>query len=137
MIISHAFFIIEFPPYINIIVNNIFTSQPKFMNDEMIIMKWIVKTRHTYRETYSETEKILYLDAICHITFCEEFPQLIGKDILCKQFFLFPERYKKFDIWHPVQIHLPARRIEEFIKDEKAYLNVTIIEIDVYEMMKI
>jgi hypothetical protein len=94
-----------------------------------------VKTRETSREIFSEDDKLLNLRSTCTITFCEEFPELVGTDILCKQFFLFPERYVEFFVGNPVQITLPYKRVEDYVKNKEEYLNVTMIEIDVYEMM--
>jgi len=91
-----------------------------------------VKTWKTYREDYSG-EKVLYLETILSIRSCNDFPILNDKDVFCKQFFLFPERYVELKIGDPVIGILPYYRIEDFLKENVPHLNVTFIELDTFE----
>ena len=103
--------------------------------ERIVYMKWKIITWETSREIFSETDKTLRIHSNCLIDFCEEFPELVWKEIVCKQFFLFPERYIELKIWNPVQIILPYYRVDEYLQQDKKDLQVYDIEIDVHRMM--
>lgn len=105
------------------------------MSDEERVsyLRWVIKTWNTYREDL--WDKILRVEAVCTITDWDDFPEIVWKDILCKQFFLFPERYIEFFVWNPIFIIVPYYRVQNYINENKEYLNVYDMEIDVKTMM--